>query len=279
MPLRAPQPSAGATPSGQMSTCRPSFVRRPPISYIAAARQARVTNGRKYLGNAIDTRRKIMDGAENLFADVGFDAVSMRDVARRSRVLLGQITYHFGTKEALFEEVVARRAVELNRRRRESLRQLRGGTIEQILDAYLHPYLDLLNGEDVGWHSYSRLIAQIGQSMRWQKLSARYFSELGHFLIDRLIEAEPTLARPAAVHGYVYMVSVMFGVFAASGLIDIFSDGSLHSSDLGSTYDSMIKFCANGIRSLATVPKTDKAPSPRPKRRASKPRTRRARID
>jgi AcrR family transcriptional regulator len=205
------------------------------------------------LGKGIDTKRRILNAAEALFADQGFDAVSVRDVAKEARVLLGQVTYHFRSKQKLFEEVIARRALELNTKRRESLSNLRDATVEEVLDAYLRPYLLLVSGKDKGWRAYGRLIAQIGQSRRWRKFSSRYFSGSGHSLINLLVEAEPRLSRPLAIHGYVHMVSVMFGVFAASGLIDIFSDGTMRSSDLEASYDSMITFVAGGIRALSQV--------------------------
>jgi AcrR family transcriptional regulator len=223
------------------------------------------------LGNSADTKRRILDAAELLFADSGYDAVSIRDVAKRARVLIGQITYHFPSKENIFEEVVARRAVELNRKRRQALRELKGGTVEQILDTYLRPYLSLVTGRDTGWQAYGRLIAQIGQSRRWQKISSRYFSDLGHGVIDLLIEAEPGLSRPLAVHGYVHMVSVMFGVFAASGLIDIFSDDTMHSADIEAAYRSLITFSACGIRGLAQQSAALSTPTAsRPRRRQTK---------
>jgi AcrR family transcriptional regulator len=204
------------------------------------------------VGNAIDTKGKILDAAEELFADVGYDAVSVRDVAKRAKLLLGIISYHYRTKELMFEEVIARRAEELNSRRREALGRLVDPTLEEILHAFLHPYLDLMSTGGAGWHSYGRLIAQIGQSERWAKLSGKHFSRLGHVVIDLLMKAEPRLTRAMAVHGYVHLVSVMFGVFAASGLLDIFSDGLLHSADIAETYDSMIQFGAGGLRSLAS---------------------------
>jgi AcrR family transcriptional regulator len=197
------------------------------------------------------TKARLLDAAEALFAEVGFDAVSMRDVASRSGVLLGLITYHFGTKEALFEEVIGRRAAELNRRREKELDALRNPTIEAVLDAFLHPYSELMRDGGAGWKSYGRLIAHIGQSERWAELSARHFSSVGHRVIDCLMQAEPTLTREKAAYGYVHLVSVMFGVFSTSGLLDIFSDGAMHSSDLSAAYPSMLAFVAGGIRALA----------------------------
>jgi AcrR family transcriptional regulator len=208
---------------------------------------AESTLGVFIVGKAIDTKVKILDAAEELFADVGYDAVSVRDVAKRAKLLLGIISYHYRTKEILFDP-----------------------SIEEILHAFLHPYLQLMRRGGAGWHSYGRLIAQIGQSQRWARLSGKHFSKLGHVVIDLLMKAEPRLTRAMAVHGYVHLVSVMFGVFAASGLLDIFSDGSLHSSDLSQTYDSMIQFGAGGLRSLASHPGVAKEPRKRAPRRVAR---------
>ncbi len=203
------------------------------------------------MGKSEITKTKLLDAAEALFAEVGFDAVTMRNVASRSGVVLGLITYHFGTKEAMFEEVISRRAGELNRRREAELDALNHPNVEAVLDAFLHPYLELMRDGGAGWKSYGRLIAHIGQSERWAALSARHFSSVGHRVIDCLMQAEPRITREAAVHSYVHLVSVMFGVFSTSGLLDIFSDGAIHSSDLSAVYPSMREYVAGGIRALA----------------------------
>jgi AcrR family transcriptional regulator len=226
------------------------------------------------VSKANDTKDKILDAAERLFADVGYDAVSMRDVAKRAKILLGLITYHFRTKEKLFEDVIARRAEELNAKRRKLLSQLDKPTLEQIIEAYQFPYLERMQNGGEGWHSYGRLIAQIGQSERWAHLSARHFSPLGHAVIDQIMKAEPRLSRAMAVHGYVHLVSVMFGVFADNGLLDIFSDGYLHSTDMQSAYQSMVRFVAGGLRALAVNDAVAAAvPRKRAVRARSRPRT------
>ena len=227
----------------------------------------KATHGGTRVGKANDTKQRILDAAESLFAEVGYDAVSMRDVAERARILLGLITYHFGTKERLFGEVIARRAEELNARRRKALARLVNPTLEEILEAYQHPYLELMLTGGDGWHAYGRLIAQIGQSERWSAPSARHFSELGHVVIEHIMKAEPRLTRPLAVHGYVHLVSVMFGVFASSGLLDVFSDGSLHGADVSVAYETMIRFVAGGLRSLAATG-TSSLPPKAPRRAA-----------
>ena len=52
------------------------------------------------------TRELLIDTTGELAADIGFANVSMRAVAERSDENLGSIHYHFGSKDALFEEVV-----------------------------------------------------------------------------------------------------------------------------------------------------------------------------
>jgi TetR/AcrR family transcriptional regulator, regulator of cefoperazone and chloramphenicol sensitivity len=53
----------------------------------------------------LPTRQRILQAAEPLFAKQGFSGVSMRSIAAAAGVHLGQLPYHFGTKEALYREI------------------------------------------------------------------------------------------------------------------------------------------------------------------------------
>jgi len=52
-----------------------------------------------------ETRKKILEGARNLFAEKGYDGVSMEYIAQTSGVRKSLIYYYFESKEVLFEEV------------------------------------------------------------------------------------------------------------------------------------------------------------------------------
>jgi len=54
------------------------------------------------------TRERLLDVASDLFAERGFDGVSVRDITRAAQANLGAVTYYFQSKQALFAEVVAR---------------------------------------------------------------------------------------------------------------------------------------------------------------------------
>lgn len=61
--------------------------------------------------NTRSTRDKILDAAEALFADKGYNGASTRDIAALAEANLGMIPYYFGSKENLLKEVIRRRAV------------------------------------------------------------------------------------------------------------------------------------------------------------------------
>ena len=48
------------------------------------------------------TRERILAVARELFTARGFDSVSVRDIVSAAHVNLGAVTYHFGSKEALY---------------------------------------------------------------------------------------------------------------------------------------------------------------------------------
>jgi AcrR family transcriptional regulator len=56
---------------------------------------------------APDTRDALVLSGRKLFSDKGFDGASVRDITAGAGANLGSITYHFGSKERLYEAVVS----------------------------------------------------------------------------------------------------------------------------------------------------------------------------
>ena len=97
-----------------------------------------------------ETKTKILDAAEDLFADRGIDGVSIRSIISLAGVNLGAIHYHFGSKESLIKEVFHRRIGEVNNERlrllNDCLINSRGNVPElrMVLRAFIAPPLCLL---------------------------------------------------------------------------------------------------------------------------------------
>ena len=206
------------------------------------------------LRSSATTRTVILDAAENLFAAASFDIVSMRDVAAKASVPLGLINYHFQSKEKLFEAIIARRSDELNSRRRDAFEALKEKpNLRKVLDVFLRPYLDLMLEGGPGWRAYGRLLAQTGQAERWTRLITRHFKETQDIILDALIAAEPRLTKEAAARGYVHLVSVMFGMFAANDLLSVVSKRAYSGRDLERAYGYALPFLTGAFEGLAAA--------------------------
>jgi AcrR family transcriptional regulator len=72
-----------------------------------------------------DTKQKILDKAEYLFARDGYRGTSLRAITGRAKVNLASVNYHFGSKTALLESVIRRRILPLNQERMKRLKQVR----------------------------------------------------------------------------------------------------------------------------------------------------------
>ena len=70
-----------------------------------------------------DTYERIFLAAERLFAERGFDGVSVRDIVQEAGVNLAAVSYHFGSKSALLMELFRARTKEMNRERHALLRE------------------------------------------------------------------------------------------------------------------------------------------------------------
>jgi AcrR family transcriptional regulator len=91
------------------------------------------------------TVTRLLDAAEHLFGELGYDAIGMRLLAEKAGVNLGAATYHFGTKEALYIETFMRRFRPTNAERLELLKAAEakaGGRslpVEVVVECMLRP--------------------------------------------------------------------------------------------------------------------------------------------
>ncbi len=53
----------------------------------------------------MDTKTRLIAEARNLFATNGFSGVGVREITRAAHANLGAVTYHFGSKRALYDAV------------------------------------------------------------------------------------------------------------------------------------------------------------------------------
>jgi len=148
------------------------------------------------------TPGRILDAAERLFLDHGYDGTSSRMITAAARVNLAAVNYHFGGKSGLFQAMLARRLDALHEARLALLEAelaAAGGkplACERILAALFIPALTLARDARRGGADFLRLLgrAYVDPSPALRAfLSERYAPSIGRFK-DAFAQALPHLA-------------------------------------------------------------------------------------
>ena len=207
----------------------------------------------------------ILDAAEVVFAENGFHGATTRAIGEGAKANAALIHYYFGSKEALYEAVIARRAGAINDERRARLAALhaRGKpTLEQVLDALLRPTVTLGRDPSRGGAHYARLLghAAAGTDARSRRLTGAHYNAIARLFIDELSATVPGLSPRAAVRGYLNAISIGISLMAPTGRVQDLSDGADADDDLEEIIAGAVRFIAAGLRALAD--KDDRTPGP-----------------
>ena len=79
-----------------------------------------------------DKHLQIMEAAEFLFSEKGFEGTSVRDIAQKAGVNLAMISYYFGSKEKLMEAIFGYRGHRLTVQLESMLQETSTPSIEKI---------------------------------------------------------------------------------------------------------------------------------------------------
>lgn len=90
-------------------------------------------------------KRRLLDAAEALFAERGFEAVSVRDVTIRAEANVAAVNYHFGSRDELIDLLITHYANPVNEERLARLEVVekkwhgKPPPLEEVCDAFLRP--------------------------------------------------------------------------------------------------------------------------------------------
>lgn len=206
-----------------------------------------------------ETKLRILDAAETLFAREGFASVTVRRIMKKAGADVALAYYHFESKRDLFDAVLMRRAEHMNAVRHAALDEVEqrhpddAPTIEEIIGAFTNPLLDLLASDHEQWRHYFALVAQVNNSPEWGgELMTRYFDPLVRRFLDAIRRALPEGDEPDLFWGYHFLSGALTLTFAETGRIDNLSDGLCKSSDMQSISERLPVFIAAGFEKLAS---------------------------
>ncbi|HYW76908.1 MAG TPA: TetR/AcrR family transcriptional regulator [Gammaproteobacteria bacterium] len=113
----------------------------------------------------MDTRERILDIAEQLFAEQGLGQTSLRAITAAAGVNLAAVHYHFGSKEALERAIFERRLKPMNEDRLRRLDALEANSsgpvpLADLVYAFIAPPLELSRDQEHGGRYFIRLLGR-----------------------------------------------------------------------------------------------------------------------
>jgi AcrR family transcriptional regulator len=227
----------------------------------AASRGSKAT---EYSGSA---KERILAAAERMFADAGFDGVSLREVTSVAGVNVAAVHYYFGSKEALIEEIFARRSGPIAARRLELLAECaerpgRPPLLEQLIEAFVTPAFEV--SRDPGGAPFMRLRARLayesGELSR--RLFYRSFDDSSAAYIAALREALPEMPPEELYWRFYFLLGAMTYTMANPGRIQQLSEGLCNPGDVKRALRHLVPFIAAGFRTPALADPDEPASKP-----------------
>ena len=202
-----------------------------------------------------DKREHILDVAEELFAQSGFDGVSIREITDKAEVRLASVNYYFGTKEKLYFEVLARRAIVVIKDRKKRFEYTnfdglsRSQAIKAIVIAIVAPLMErVMNGEP-GWQHYFSVIANYAAKPLLDDSQAPEMNEFDRYSLD-FIEALKLHSshqdERKAHHAFQFITGASLTIFANNGRLNTLSEGRFKSNEFDKIYQDGIDFIVGG---------------------------------
>lgn len=203
-----------------------------------------------------DTRDRILDAAERLFVENGFDGTSMRMITGAANANLAAINYHFGGKDALVQEVFRRRLAALNARRLDELDRLEdeaaGAPLKpsRIVEAFFGTALELAADTEHGGRTFMRLLARTynePNAFVRQFLAEEYAEVMDRFL-GALFRALPEVPRAEILWRFHFMIGAMaFAIAGLGGLSELMEVGP-QDEDPARLLPRLMSFLLGGLR-------------------------------
>ncbi len=168
-----------------------------------------------------DTKTRLLDAAETLFADHGIAETSLRDITTEAKANLAAVNYHFGGKDGLLAAVFDRRLRPVNQDRLELLdafeRAAGAGPVplDQVLYANLAPPFRMLDESGEPGQRFMRLVARINAdpSSSIHEAFLRHFDGIRARFLEALCRALPDLEASEVERRFHYSLGAMFHTF------------------------------------------------------------------
>ena len=207
-----------------------------------------------------DTRARILDAAERLFMAHGYDGTSMRQITGEAGVNLAAVNYHFGSKEALIQEVFRRRLNWLNEERMRALDEMEAAADgqalkpSQIVDAFFGTMIRMAEDEERGGVIFLRLLGRTltEPSDFIRAFLAHEYKTVVERYKEALFRSLPDVPKAEIVWRFHFMLGATSYAIAGTDALRLVTDWGIEAEDSEDRLDRLlprlISFLIGGLR-------------------------------
>jgi AcrR family transcriptional regulator len=208
-------------------------------------------------GASGNVRETILDAAEVTFADLGYAGTTLREVSQKANVTQALISYYFGSKYGLFEEVFLRRGRKISDDRLANLQALQHAgkvpSVRDIVFAFLTPTLALRATPE--GRAFIRLQARLHTEP--PEISYRLRNEAYEVSTRAYVEAFrralPHLPEKDVYWRVTLMVGAYMYAFSDTHRLEEIAPGICHPEDPEEILAQITSFLAGGMAAEETA--------------------------
>ena len=204
----------------------------------------------------IDPKDRLLDTAEQMFAEHGYAATSLRQLTSAAGLNLAAVNYHFGSKEELAKAVLARRIAPINRERLRRLDAIAGTpTVQAIVRAFVEPPMCSTSAGstsaagDIAGRRLCRVFGRISveQPPFLRTFLAGQFRKVGGRFEAVLATAMPGLDAAAIWWRLHFVIGAMAHTLQNSETLAELSGNRCDPNDLDGLVERLVEFAVGGL--------------------------------
>ena len=198
-----------------------------------------------------DARDRLLDAAEALFCEKGFEGVSVRELTATAGCNLAAVNYYFGGKDKLYAEMFRRQFEMMIQRNLEIIERVMSQpdvSLEVLLRAVMEPVIRRVIENETGGKVMRLLVREIlNHRIDRETLAA----DMKGRLFDRLGQAILQLVPEIDSDKILLVVLSFDGAILHPFLFMDFYQENMPGLSIDDLLDHMVRFVAAGIRGYA----------------------------
>ncbi|WP_193214407.1 TetR/AcrR family transcriptional regulator [Luteolibacter marinus] len=204
----------------------------------------------------VATKQRLIEAAEALFADEGFDRVSVRDITTKASANVAAVNYHFGSREGLVAVVMARYINPVNEERLarlDAIEKRAAGkpvAVEELLEAFVRPFATQVRRSELSEKLFFKLMGRMfgQQGCDLPPVVESVFTTMLTRFHKAFGKALPGLATEDIWWRMHLMAGAMIHTMAHAESLQRFSGGDSGNPTLEQTLSRFIRFASAGMR-------------------------------